>query len=151
MLVGYVVDALDWRIGWYEPIVIFYASIGRGQDPHRRAFDKSAHRAGRADSYPDIGAAGDHRLQGLAGALGAEIFQNDAVPLKDSSLHTKRRHLVSPGIDLTDCDLDCVLCADRRDEVRQQNNRKSPQEARSRRKSISFHGLSPAMLSGCVR
>jgi hypothetical protein len=35
--------------------------------------------------------------------------------------------------------------------VRQQNNRKSRQEARRRLKSISFHGLSPAMLSGCVK
>src|SRR5262245_6984871 len=150
MLVGYVFDALDRRIGWYEPIDIFHAGIGCGQDPHWRAFDESAHRAGGADPYPDIGAAGDHRLQRLTGALRAEIFQNDAEPLKDSSLHAKRRHLVSPGIDLADCDLDCVLCTDRRDEVRQQNKRKSLQEARRRRKNISFLGLSPAMSSGFV-
>src|SRR5262245_11111287 len=137
MLVGYVLDAFDRRVGRYEPIDIFHAGIGCGQDSHRRALDKRAHRAGRADPYPDIGAAGDHRLQRLTGALSAEIFQNDAVLLKDSSPHTKRRHLVSPGINLTDCDLDCVLCAGRCDEVRQQN--KSRQEARRRRKSISFH------------
>ena len=53
------------------------------------------------------------RLEGFAGALGAVIFQDDTVLLKNSSLHAKRRHLIGPGIDLADRDFNRVLCAGR--------------------------------------
>ena len=57
----------------------------------------------------DIGAAGNDRLHGLAGARGADILQHQAVLLEDAGILAERRGLVFPVVDLADRDLELVL------------------------------------------
>jgi hypothetical protein len=76
---------------------------------NRRAARECAHRARRADPDADVGAAGDHCLQRLAGALRPEGLEHDAVLFEDAGLLPERRHLVFPVVDLADRELEHVL------------------------------------------
>src|SRR4029077_20648471 len=70
---------------------------------------KRPHRTGEPDAAADVGAAGDHRLNGLAGAGGAEVLQHEVVFLEDAGVLAERGRLVFPVVDLPDCDLQRVL------------------------------------------
>src|SRR6185312_14512710 len=70
---------------------------------------EGAHDARSADAGADIGRAGNHRLDGLARALGADVFQHQPVLLEDAGVLPQRRRLVFPVIDLPDRELERVL------------------------------------------
>src|SRR5262249_21381147 len=64
---------------------------------HRRALGKSAEGVERADPGPDIGAARDHRLLRLAGALGVEDVEHERVLLEEAGILPELRERVLPG------------------------------------------------------
>ena len=65
--------------------------------------------AGDADAAADVGRAGDHRLDGLAGALRADALQLQVVLLEDAGVLAERRRLVFPVVDLADRELERVF------------------------------------------
>src|SRR6185437_2352217 len=76
---------------------------------HRRALRHGAQHPRDADAAAEIGAAGDDRLDGLAGAGGAEVIEHDVVLLEEARILTERRRLVLPVVDLANCHLQLVL------------------------------------------
>ena len=104
-----VLQAFDLGIGLHVPVQVAGAGERRRQDAHRRALGEGAHDAGGADAGADIGRAGDHRLDGFAGALRADILQHQAVLLEDAGVLAERRRLVFPVVDLADRELERVL------------------------------------------
>src|SRR5262249_34248250 len=55
-------------------------------DAHRRAFGEYADRAEKAGGDADLRAVGDHRLLGLAAAIGIENVQREVVALEHAGL-----------------------------------------------------------------
>ena len=104
-----VLQAFDLGIGLHVPVKVAGAGEGRRQNAHRRALGECAHHAGGADAGADIGRAGDHRLDGLAGALRADVLQHQTVLLEDAGVLAERRRLVFPVVDLADRDLERVF------------------------------------------
>src|SRR5262249_28753677 len=97
---------------------------------------EGAHHARNADAGSEIGRARHHCLDGLAGALGAERFDLEAVLLEDACGLAERRRLVLPIVDLADRDLERVLRGGGRRERYRERKRRD-----SRRQSHRFFPL----------
>ena len=111
--VGGVLDGLERRVRLDEPEVGVAGRAAR-DDADRRAFGKSAERAQRADADPDVGAAGDHRLLGFAGALGTDRFDRDAMPGEDAGAVAQLDRRRIPVAALADGDLQHISSRCRR-------------------------------------
>src|SRR5262249_8345401 len=75
---------LDRGIGLHVPEQVAGASDLRADDAHGCAFGEGAEHAHDADADADVDAAGDHGLLRLAGALGIEQLEREAVLLEDA-------------------------------------------------------------------
>ena len=73
-------------------------------DAQRRALGIGAEHAHCAGRGPQFDAAGDHRLLGLAAALGVQNIQHDAMLLEDAAALAEFRHRGIPQAALTDRD-----------------------------------------------
>ena len=101
--------ALDFRIRLDVPVQIAGAGERGRKNAHRRTLGEGAHHAGCTDAGADIGAARDHRLNGLSRALRAGVFKHQTMFLEDAGILAERGRLVFPIVDLSDDDLERVL------------------------------------------
>jgi len=111
VLLGCILERADRRIGFDVPGDVAHPGEAAAEDPHRRALAERPHHADGADADPDVGGTGDHRLQRLPGALGAEVLQHEAVLLEDAGLLAEDRRLLRPRLHLSDRDFQRVVGA----------------------------------------
>ena len=81
-MAGEILERPDRRIGADIPVEVGGARRLGADDPHRRTLGIGAQRPHHPDRDPDVGAAREHRLLGLAAALGIEQLQLEAVLTK---------------------------------------------------------------------
>jgi hypothetical protein len=77
---------------------------------------------GHADSGADIGGTRDHRLNGLAGSLRADILKHEAVLFENAGILAECRRLIFPIVDLADHELKRILRRSRPDGQRERNS-----------------------------
>jgi len=109
MFVGRVREPPDRGVRFDVPGDVAHSGEAAAEDAHRRALAERLHDADGADPDADVGGAGNHRLQSLARALGAEILQHEAVLPEDAGLLAEDRRLLRPGLHLSDRDFQRVL------------------------------------------
>ncbi len=83
LVVG-VLQRLDRRIRLHIPVEIVGAGRLGADHAHRRALGIGAEHAHHAGGDAEIDAAGDHRLLGLARAVGVDDLELEAVLLEDA-------------------------------------------------------------------
>jgi hypothetical protein len=77
---------LDRRVRRHVPEHLVAAGKGAADDAHRRTLGKHADRPQEAHAGADLGAVGDHRLLGLAAAVGIEDVEHDFVLVEQAGL-----------------------------------------------------------------
>src|SRR5262245_17377810 len=132
-----ILEALDRRIRAHIEVDVAGAGEIRADHADRRALGEGAQHALRADIDAEIGAAGDHRLHGLARPRGAEVLERDAVFLEDAGLLPEDRRLPAPDFELADRNLELVLR-----ECRRRRGRHRARE--QKRPELAVHGVSPS-------
>ena len=138
VLLGRVLERLDRRIRAHiEEDVAGAGEIG-ADDADRRTLGEGAQHALGADIDAEIGAAGDHRLHGLAGARGAEDLERDPMLLEDAGLLAEDRRLAAPDLELADRDLERVLRLRRSSRESERRNKRASQHRSVHR----FHRMS---------
>src|SRR4029079_1860648 len=68
------------------PEELVAAGLGRADHPHRGALGEGAERAEKADRYADLGAVGDHHLDGFTAALGVQNIEREPMLLEEAGV-----------------------------------------------------------------
>ena len=104
-----IVQRLDRRVGLHVPIQVAGTGDLGADDADRRALRIGAQNPHDACPDPDLDAAGDHGLLGLAGALGIEDFERQAVLLENTGALADIGYRRIPQSALADRNLQRVL------------------------------------------
>jgi hypothetical protein len=104
-----IFEAFDRRIGRDVQIGIVGSGHGRPDDADRRALGVGAHDSQRPEPDAEVGAAGDHRLQSLARALGIEDVEHDAMLSEDAGILRELRDRLIPDSLGPDRELERIL------------------------------------------
>ena len=81
-----ILRALDRRVRRHVPEDLGTSGIRAADDPHRCPFGEDPDRAEEARGDADLRAVRDHRLLGLAAAIGIENVEGEIVPFEQAGL-----------------------------------------------------------------